>query len=56
MPQQTGFGRGVAPAQTRPAGAFGNPSPFGVAGGNNPFGASPNGGGRRQQGGSLIDL
>lgn len=56
MPQQTGFGQNrVMPAQTGPAGSFGNVAPFG-AGGNNPFGAI--GGNQQQQGqgGSLIDL
>jgi epsin len=53
LPQQTGFGQNrVMPAQTGPAGTFGNVAPFG-AGGNNPFG-----GNQQQQGqsGSLIDL
>lgn len=54
VPQQTGFGRGFAPAQTGPAGTFGNPQPFGIQTSSNPFGAS--GGRQGQQSGSLIDL
>jgi epsin len=57
MPQQTGFSQNrVMPAQTGPAGPFGNVAPFG-AGGNNPFSAV--GGNQQQQhgqGGSLIDI
>ena len=56
-PAAAGFGRGVMPAQTGPAGAFGAQG-FGFAGqqpSNNPFGgAGPAQHG--QQGGSLIDL
>lgn len=54
MPQQTGFGRGFAPAQTGPAGTFGSAQPFG-AGSNNPFGSTGQGQ-NGQPGGSLIDL
>ena len=59
MPQQTNFGQNrIIPAQTGPAGSFGNVTPFGAAG-NNPFGAiGGNQQQRQQQGqsGSLIDL